>query len=248
MATERIAIEKHRRGNRWMHWINFPLLAVMIYSGTRIYWADLRDPYVFGIFGWEIFTFWPGWVNSGLNLERKLARGMAYHFTFGWLFLFNGLAFALYLIRTGGWRNFMPSISDLKNIPGVLLHDIGRRAEAPPQGKYNIVQQLTYAAVLFMGFMAIVSGFAIYKPTQLAVLTGLLGGYESARTIHWLITLGFLGFFGIHLLQVARSGFGNFWSMVTGYEYLPDTDMTNPDPDTDPDSGSGADDESEVLV
>jgi thiosulfate reductase cytochrome b subunit len=220
VAAERIAIERHRRGNRWMHWLNFPLLTVMIWSGMRIYWADLRDPYVVGIGGWEVFTFWPTWVNETLGLKSKLARGMAFHFSFGWLFLLNGLAFAGYLTRTGGWRTFVPNVRDLKNIPGVLLHDIGRRPEPPPQGKYNIVQQLTYAGVLVMGFLAILSGFAIYKPTQLSFLTGLLGGYESARTIHWLITIGFLGFFGIHLVQVARAGFKNFWSMITGYELL----------------------------
>jgi hypothetical protein len=65
-----------------------------------------------------------------------------------------------------------------------------------------------------------VSGFAIYKPTQLSLLTTLMGGYESARFIHWLVTIGFLAFFVIHLLQVARAGFGNFWSMVTGYELI----------------------------
>jgi hypothetical protein len=31
---------KHSLAIRWMHWINFPLLALMIYSGLLIYWAD----------------------------------------------------------------------------------------------------------------------------------------------------------------------------------------------------------------
>jgi thiosulfate reductase cytochrome b subunit len=218
--TERIAVEKHRRGNRWMHWLNFPLLTVMIWSGLRIYWADLRDPNVLGIGSWEVFTFFPDFINEPLGLERRLARGMAFHFSFGWLFLINGLFFAIYLSRTKGWRNFVPNRSDFRNIGPLLLHEIGLRKEAPPQGKYNIMQQLSYAGVLIMGFLAIVSGFAIYKPTQLSLLTTLMGGYESARFIHWLVTIGFLAFFVIHLLQVARAGFGNFWSMVTGYELI----------------------------
>ena len=78
-----------------MHWINFPLLTIMIWSGLRIYWADLRDPYVFGFGGWELFEFFPDWVNEPLGLNRKLARGMAFHFTFGWLFALNGIAFGL---------------------------------------------------------------------------------------------------------------------------------------------------------
>jgi hypothetical protein len=31
---------RHSPATRWMHWINFPLLFVMIYSGILIYWAD----------------------------------------------------------------------------------------------------------------------------------------------------------------------------------------------------------------
>ena len=234
----RIAIERHRRGNRWMHWLNFPLLTIMIWSGLRIYWADLRDPFVFGIGGWEIFEFFPDSINEPLGLDRKLARGMAFHFTFGWLFVLNGAAFAIYLWRTGGWRNFLPTKDDLKTIPAVLLHECGLRKEAPPQGKYNGVQQLSYGAILVMGFLAIVSGFAIYKPTQLSLLTTLMGGYSSARFIHFAVTIGFLLFFVIHILQVARAGFGNFWSMVTGYELLPaaeDAEVVEADTEADAD-------------
>jgi len=220
-ASARIAIERHRRGNRWMHWLNFPLLTVMIWSGLRIYWADLRDPFVFGIFGWEIFEFFPDWINEPLRLNRKLAWGMAFHFTFAWLFVINSAAFALYLAKTGGWRNFVPTRDDLRTIPSVLLHEAGIRKQAPPQGKYNGVQQLSYGAVLFMGVLAIISGFAIYKPTQLSLLTTMLGGYSSARFIHFAVTIGFMAFFVIHLVQVGRAGMSAAFSMVTGYELLP---------------------------
>jgi len=207
-----------------MHWINFPLLTIMIWSGLRIYWADLRDPFAVGIGGWQWFELLPTWVNEQLGLERRLARGMAFHFTFGWLFVLNGAAFGVYIWRTGGWRNFIPTKDDLRTIPAVLRHEIGFgpfKTNAPPQGKYNGMQQLTYAIVLLMGAMAIVTGFAIFKPTQLSLLVALFGGYETARAIHFFITIGFIVFFGVHILQVARAGFANFWSMVTGYELLP---------------------------
>jgi thiosulfate reductase cytochrome b subunit len=219
VTLDRVAIERHRRGNRWMHWINFPLLTIMIWSGLRIYWADLRDPFGVGIGGWHWFDLFPDWVNDRLGLERKLARGMAFHFTFGWLFVLNGLAFALYVARTGGWKNFIPTRFDLGQIPAVLKHEIGR-GDAPPQGKYNGVQQLVYGTVLLMGGLAVLSGFAIYKPTQLAPLTSAFGGYESARFVHFWITIGFIVFFVVHLLQVARAGFKVFWSMFTGYELV----------------------------
>lgn len=229
---QRIAIERHRRGNRWMHWINFPLLSIMIWSGLRIYSADVRDPFGFGVglVGWHWFDFLPQEINEALGLRRKLAKGLAWHFTIGWLFVINGALFAAYLIRTGGWRNFVPSLADLRTIPAVLLHEVGLRKEAPPQGKYNGVQQLSYGAILLMGALAVATGFAIYRPTQLNLLTTLFGGYESARTIHFFVTIGFLVFFVVHLLQVARAGLRNFMSMVTGYELM-DIPATAPPPE-----------------
>ena len=81
IELEQVAVLKHRRGTRWMHWINFPLLTIMIWSGLRIYWADVRDPFGFGIglVGWHWFDFFPDFITEPLGLERKLAKGMAYH-------------------------------------------------------------------------------------------------------------------------------------------------------------------------
>jgi thiosulfate reductase cytochrome b subunit len=210
-----IARLKHPTAIRWMHWINFPLLTIMIWSGMRIYWADLRDPYV--VAGFE---FWPDIINEKLGLERRLARGMAFHFTFGWLFTINGIAYGLYLWRSGEWRQLVPERSTLADSVRVVLHDIGigRGKPLPPQARYNGAQRLTYSLVIAMGAVVVLSGLAIYKPTQLSPLTTALGGYERARTIHFATTIGFLAFFAVHLLQVARAGWGNFMSMVTGYQ------------------------------
>ena len=41
------AVLRHRRGSRWMHWVNFPLLVIMLWSGFRIYWAE--QEWAFGI-------------------------------------------------------------------------------------------------------------------------------------------------------------------------------------------------------
>ncbi len=211
---------KHTRASRWMHWINFPLLTIMIWSGMRIYWADLRDPYEF--LGFE---FWPDAVNETLGLERRLARGMAFHFTFGWLFTINGIAFGLYTWRSGEWRQLLPERGWLKESIHVTLYDLGlaRKKPLPPQARYNAAQRVSYTAILAMGALVVVTGFALYKPTQLSFLVTLFGGYERARTIHFVTTVGFLGFFGVHILQVVRAGWGNFMSMITGYELRPAT-------------------------
>ena len=229
---EHVGVLTHRRGSRWMHWINFPLIVIMVYSGLRIYKAE--DVYAFGILGWEWFKFFPEsrigvgigsweWFDfqfyESLQFERRLARGLAFHFNFAWLFTINGFAYAIYTWRTGEWRQLVPSRRHLKDVGLVVLHDLHLRKEEPPKrGRYNEAQRLTYSFVLILGALAILSGFAIFKPTQLGFLTWILGGYTSARVIHFAVTIAFCLFFVVHILQVARAGSRNFMSMVTGYE------------------------------
>ena len=211
--TELVAVEKHPRAIRWMHWLNFPILSIMVWSGLRIGWAsDFRQP------RFNEDRFLPESVWQLLDLDRSLARGLAFHLSFGWFFVINGVLYALYLAFSGEWRTIVPKLQSLRDIPATLLHEIGLRKDAPAKGQYNVMQQLAYSTVLVMGAIIVITGFAIFKPTQLAWLVQLLGGYESARDIHFWTTIAFVGFFLIHVAQVARAGFTTFWAMVTGYE------------------------------
>jgi thiosulfate reductase cytochrome b subunit len=71
-----------------------------------------------------------------------------------------------------------------------------------------------------MGFGSLVTGLATYKPAQYAWLTGLLGGYMAVRFEHFLLALGYVLFFLIHVAQVVRAGWNNFRAMVSGYELV----------------------------
>ena len=73
-----------------------------------------------------------------------------------------------------------------------------------------------------MGAGSLLTGLALYKPTQLAWLTFLLGGYKMARLEHFVLTLGYLLFFAIHMDQVIHAGWNNFRGMVTGYALVRD--------------------------
>jgi thiosulfate reductase cytochrome b subunit len=237
-----VARLKHPRAIRWLHWINFPLLFVMIWSGLRIYWAE--DVYAFGIGSWQWFAFFPEAIYENLDLERRLARGMAFHFTFGWLFVINGLIYTIYLAASGEWRHILPDRRTPKEAKDVVLHDLHVKKEAPPQGLYNAAQRMAYTIVLVMAAIIVASGFAIYKPSQLYPLPLLFGGYQGARLIHFSMTIGLLLFFLVHVVQVIRAGWNNFRAMVTGYEIekpepqpAPGTEPAEPDP------GSGSDSE-----
>lgn len=214
---ELVAQKKHSLALRWMHWINFPVLMIMMYSGMRIYWSDLREPYALGVGSWQLFEFWPDSVQSGLQLERKLAKGIAFHLNFGWFFVINGLAYMFFLSRKGEWRHIVPDVQGLKDAGKTVAHDLHLRSTKPVQGKYNPAQQITYSLVIIMAFLLVASGFAIFKPGQLSWLEAAFGGYDYARFVHFTTTILLMLFFLIHILQVVRAGWSNFASMITGY-------------------------------
>src|SRR5260370_23757069 len=74
---------KHPRAIRWLHWINFPLLLIMIWSGLLIYWAN--GEYRVGSGGLTPFHFFPHWFFNCLGVPLRLALGMSRHFLFMWL-------------------------------------------------------------------------------------------------------------------------------------------------------------------
>lgn len=223
----RVAREVHPRAIRWFHWINVPLLLVMVWSGLRIYWAE--DVYAVGIGSWQWFAFFPEWFYDRLDLDHSLARGMAFHFSFGWLFVANGLAYLVYVAVSGEWRHVVPDRPAWRQAIQVVLHDLHLRRDAPPQGTYNAAQRVSYTLVLVMAAILVVSGFAIYKPTQLHPLPLLFGGYQGARLTHFAMTIGVVLFVVVHLLQVARAGWNNLRSMITGYTIVGDDAELVPD-------------------
>src|SRR5689334_2558897 len=97
---------KHPLAIRWMHWINFPVLAMMIWSGLLVYWANAV--YSIRFFGSELFHFFPAWFYDTLGIPFRLAEGLQLHFFFMWLFAGNGLIYVLYLTFSGEWRALLP--------------------------------------------------------------------------------------------------------------------------------------------
>lgn len=215
---------KHPRAIRWMHWINFPLLFTMIWSGLLIYWADSipnvghqGEVYRLGLGSHTLFRFFPERFWQAIGAEYKLTTGLGYHFFFMWLFIINGIAYVSYLTLSGEWRLIVPDRRSLRDAFFVIAHDLHLRRTAPAQRKYNAAQRIAYTLVILMGVGVVITGFAIWKPTSFAFVTRLCGGYERARWLHFWLTIGFLAFFVVHVVQVALAGWNNFAGMVRGW-------------------------------
>ena len=209
-------IEKHPLAIRWFHWVNFPAIGLMVWSGLLIYWAN-------GVYrlGWgnkTLLKFFPNSFYDALHIPYRLAEGMGWHFMFMWLFAINGILYVLYTAISGEWRHLLPNKHSFKEAWQVVLHDIFLRKELPPQRKYNGAQRIAYSAIILMGFGSLLTGLAIYKPVQLNWLCAGLGGYTAARVEHFTLTIGYCLFFAVHIAQVIRAGWNNFRGMVAGFE------------------------------
>jgi thiosulfate reductase cytochrome b subunit len=211
-------IYKHKLATRWMHWINFPVLTIMIWSGMLIYWAN--DVYNVKVGGKVLVRFFPEWVYQKLQIPYRLSEGMAFHFVFMWLFIINGLLYVIYTFVSGEWRYLLPNRRSFKEAWQVLLHDLHIRKTAPPQTKYNAAQRVAYTMIIIMGFGSVITGLAIYKPVQVQWLTNICGGYEAARIEHFILTVGYVLFFVIHIIQVILAGWNNFRAMIAGFEVI----------------------------
>ncbi len=223
-ATIRLE-RKHPLAIRWMHWVNFPVLFVMIWSGLLIYWNDSDNAYKHphqvyrvGLGKITLLRFFPDWFYKVLHVPFHVTQWFSTHFFFMCIFALNGLAWVLYTAISGEWRFLLPQRRSLRDAVQVTLVDLHLRKGLPEQTKYNGAQRIAYTSCIVMGALMLLTGLAIYKPTQMHWLTSAMGGYEMARWLHFWTTMAFLAFFVVHVAQVVLAGWNNFRSMVSGYE------------------------------
>ena len=209
--------KKHPLAVRWFHWINFPVLLIMVWSGLLIYWANPVYRIGFGNHTLVKMTVAEKTYEKA-NLAFRLAEGLSLHFFFMWLFAINGILYVIYTIISGEWRYLLPDRHSWVEAIQVTLHDLHLRKKPPPQAKYNAAQRISYTAIIVMGLGSLLTGLAIYKPVQFGWLTFLFGGYQMARFFHFWITVGYVFFFVVHVGQVIKTGWNNFRAMIIGRE------------------------------
>ena len=172
---------------RLTHWLNAVAVVLLATSGWRIYNAA---------------PFLPFELPRALTLGGWLGGALQWHFAAMWLLLANGALYLLINIASGRLRRQFFPLS-----PGALLHDLaaalrGKLAHADPR-HYNMVQRAAYLFVMLDCIVLVLSGLVLWKSVQFPLLRELLGGYESARRVHFIAMALLTGFVGVHLLMVA---------------------------------------------
>lgn len=162
----------------------------------------------------------PAWLT--VPGPRWLAMGRRWHFFFAWIFVINGLAYVAYsLYGRHMTRDLLPTRSDWRSSGrSIIDHALLRRPKGEEATRYNILQKLSYLGVAFvLGPLVVLMGLAMspHMNTTLGWSLDLVGGRQSARTIHFLVALAFVAFFLVHIFEVLVTGVvNNLRSMITG--------------------------------
>lgn len=217
------AAPRHSATVRVTHWITGLCFLALLVTGVeilishpRFYWGEAGNVEMKPLFALPIPAS-RGSVPTGYNfvLKDQNSWSRSLHFEAGWLLVFAALGYALHGLRSGHFRrNLLPASGDLtRERMAAALGDKSR-------WDYNVVQRLTYLAVVFLLFplmiwtgLAMAPGFVAGYPWVAAVW----GGQQSARTIHFAVTVLLVAFVIGHVAMVYRAG---FWprtrAMITG--------------------------------
>lgn len=144
------------------------------------------------------------------------------HFQSAWIVVSTGLLYAIYGLFTGHFRrNLIPDETDLSSFSNAIAKHL--RFDRPGEAEawsYHALQRLTYLFVIFALFPLVVwTGLAMSPAfvSAFPMTVTLLGGQQSARTIHFFVSLALLLFLLIHVVMVFRAGFTTrVRAMITG--------------------------------
>ncbi len=149
-----------------------------------------------------------------LRLGDWAAWSLNWHFAGMWLLAINGAAYLVYGVATGRLRERLLPIR-LREIVLTVRETLRLHIVHEGITIYNAVQKLLYIVVILAGIAQVVTGLAIWKPVQFSGLVALLGGFQSARVVHFVGMVVIVGFVLVHValaLLVPRT----LWAMLAG--------------------------------
>ena len=183
-----------------MHWLNALAMIVMITSGWGIY-----DDYVI-IGGLHFSQTW--------RLGSWAAESLLWHFAGMWLLAVNGSLYLIYGALTGRFRERLWPIR-ASDVVQIVRDTLRLHIGHDDLTQYNAVQKLLYVVVILAGISQVITGLVIWKPVQFSGVTSLLGGFQSARLIHFGGMVVIVGFLVVHV-GLALLVPSTLWAMLTG--------------------------------
>jgi thiosulfate reductase cytochrome b subunit len=217
---------------RVTHWITTVCFLALLITGVeivishpRFYWGETGNIWTTPLFKIPIPAS-RSTVPTGYGYVLPDQNGWSryLHFQAAWVAVLTGLLYAVYIWFTGHLRkNLLPVRADLswRAFSTVIANHVRfkRPSEAEAQS-YNVLQRVTYLLVIFVLFPLVIwTGLAMSPAFVSAVPAAVtaFGGQQSARTIHFFVSLALLLFLVVHVVMICIAGFRNrMRAMITG--------------------------------
>jgi len=231
-ASVRPTTPRHSAIVRLTHWTTtlcfFALLVSgieLIISHPRFYWGEEGNNLTPSLFDIPIPAS-RGAVKTGYNYVLPDQNGWSryLHFQTAWLLLFTGLLYGIHgLLSRHFVKNLLPSAGDRSMralLESIRAHLGSNQLSRQQTESYNLLQRLAYLAVIFILFPGMVWTGLAMSPAFTAGfpwIVDVLGGFQSARTIHFFLTLTLVAFVAVHIAMIFLSGFRiHMRAMITG--------------------------------
>jgi thiosulfate reductase cytochrome b subunit len=223
---------RHSALVRLTHWITTLCFFALLVSGVeilmshpRFYWGETGNVLTTPLFKLPIPSS-RNLVPTGYGYVLPDQNGWSryLHFQAAWIVVLTGLLYTISALFTGHLRkNLLPGQADLswRALSTTIARHV--RFERPSEAEawsYNVLQRLTYLFVIFVLFPLVIwTGLAMSPAFVSAVpaTVTVLGGQQSARTIHFFVSLFLLLFLLVHVVMVCVAGFmSRMRAMITG--------------------------------
>ncbi len=222
------------RVTHWITTLSFLALLVtgaeILVSHPRFYWGETGNVLTSPLFQLPIPAS-RATVPTGYGYVLPDQNGWSryLHFQSAWVAVLTGLLYSVCGLCSGHFRkNLLPARADLS--PRGLAIVVARHLRFRPDGEedpwsYNALQRVTYLVVVFVLFPLVIwTGLAMSPAVASAIPAAVtvLGGQQSARTIHFFVSVSLVLFLLVHIAMVCLSGFRNrLRAMITGRPATP---------------------------
>ena len=221
---------RHSAVVRVTHWITTVAFLALLVSGVeilishpRFYWGETGNARTPPLFKLPIPAS-RATVPTGYGYVLPDQNGWSryLHFQSAWVAVLTGLLYLGFGLFKGHFRrNLLPARADLsrRGLSSVIVRRL-RPASEDEAWSYNALQRLTYLCVIFVLFPLVIwTGLAMSPAIASAIPAAVtvLGGQQSARTIHFFVTVLLVLFLLVHVVMVCLAGFRNrVRAMITG--------------------------------
>jgi thiosulfate reductase cytochrome b subunit len=224
---------RHTALVRVTHWITVIAFFALLLSGIeivishpRFYWGEtgnVRTPPLFTLPIPASRDTVP--TGYGYVMPDQNGWSRSLHFQSAWAAVLTGLVYVIASLWTGHFlKNLFPAPADQtwRAFWKVIANCLRR---APPEDtearSYNVVQRIAYLSVIFVLFPLVIwTGLALSPAFDSAVpaAVNVLGGRQSARTLHFFVSGFLLLFLIVHVTMVVLAGFrSRMRAMITGH-------------------------------